>query len=48
VERQYIKHPKTWLNGGHYDDESPAPEPSGSGRRMPYQSPTDHDLYDED
>ncbi|MEU8713591.1 hypothetical protein [Streptomyces sp. NPDC048663] len=44
---QYTKHPATWLNGGHYDDEPAAP---GTGRttRRGYANPADHDIYDED
>lgn len=44
---QYTKHPATWLNGGHYDDEPAASEP-GQARHQTYRDPADHDLYDED
>ncbi|WP_215456636.1 hypothetical protein [Streptomyces sp. ATCC 21386] len=47
VERQYIKHPKTWLNGGHYDDEPPPPDAGRTAHRG-YANPEDHDVYDED
>ncbi|WP_326729737.1 hypothetical protein [Streptomyces phaeochromogenes] len=44
---QYTKHPRTWLHGGHYDDEPTMP---GTGRttHRGYANPDDHDVYDED
>ncbi|KQP53040.1 hypothetical protein ASF34_01320 [Methylobacterium sp. Leaf106] len=35
-EPQYTKHPKTWLNGGHWADE-PAPRPDISRGAAPRQ-----------
>lgn len=34
-ERQFIPHPATWLNGGCWADETPAPPPAAGGSPTP-------------
>lgn len=48
VDRQYIPHPSTWLNGERWEDEPPAPRLRAvSGGHTPFQNPTDQSVYDE-
>ncbi|MFM9643590.1 hypothetical protein [Streptomyces turgidiscabies] len=44
---KFTKHPTTWLNGGHYDDEPTKPD-AGRTTHRGYANPDDHDVYDED
>jgi len=49
IEKKFILHPATWLNGQRWDDEPPVPKLQAvSGGYVPFQNPTDPADYYED